>query len=173
MKFNLNKSIQVLNNTPDVLLALLHDLDEEWTNKNEGENTWTAKEVLAHLIVLEETGWLPRVKVILNSGAGEKLAPINMESHFDLAKNTTLEELLSKFRAIRQHQLKELSGLHLSESDFQKTAEHPVLGTITVQQIIATWVTHDLTHTAQISRVMAKQYINAIGPFVKFLNRLN
>lgn len=173
MKFSLNKSLEILENTPFVLSALLNNLSEEWTSTNEGSNTWTAKEVVAHLIVCEETDWLPRAKIILSNHQDKTFTPIDMVAHFEIAKNKPLKDLISDFKRLRENGTNEIKAFSLQETDLKKAAIHPKLGEVNLQQLIATWVTHDLTHIAQISRIMAKQNKENVGAFVTFLNILN
>lgn len=172
MKFSLDKHLEILENTPNVFFALLQNLNDEWTNRNEGENTWTAKEVVAHLIVCEETDWLPRIKIILNSPE-IVFSPIDMQAHFAMAQQYSLGELLFQFTAHRKKGIEELKEMNLQENDFLKTGTHPVAGKIMLQELIATWTTHDLTHIAQIARVMAKQNQTSVGNFKQFLKILN
>ena len=155
MNFSLDKSIEVLQNTPHFTSALLQNLSPDWTTKNEGESTWNAKEVLAHLIVCEETDWIPRARIILSESSSKTFTPIDMEAHFAIAKNNTLEELLKEFKKLRKQSIIELLGYNLNENDYKRTAIHPKIGEVNLQQLIATWVTHDLTHIAQIVRVIA------------------
>lgn len=173
MKFSLNKSLEILEGTPDILSAMLNSLSEEWILENEGENTWSAKEILAHLIICEKTNWLIRAKIILSDSPDRTLVPIDMMGHFELSKNSLLHDLLREFKQLREGNIKELKNLHLGENDFKKTATHPKLGEVNLQQLLATWVTHDLNHIAQISRVIAKQNKENVGPFIAFLKILN
>jgi uncharacterized damage-inducible protein DinB len=173
MKFSLNKSLEILQATPNVLGVMLNDLSDDWIIANEGENTWSAKEVLAHLIICERTNWLVRVKIMLSDSIVKTLVPIDMAAHFELAKNSLLPNLLNEFKQLRDSSIKELNYLQLGENCLQKTAIHPTLGEVNLQQLIATWVTHDLSHITQISRVLAKQNKEHVGPFVTFLKILN
>ena len=172
MKFSLNKSLEIIENTPLVISALLNNLSDDWTTNNEGENTWTAKEVVAHLVVCEDSDWLPRIRIILSDSQDKTLAPVDMKTHLRIAENNTLQHLIKQFKQLREYSINEIKSLNLQETDFLKTAHHPVIGEVSLQQIISTWVTHDLTHLAQISRVMAKQYKTEVGPFKEFLSIL-
>ncbi|HEX8548050.1 MAG TPA: DUF1572 family protein [Cytophagaceae bacterium] len=167
------KKLEILERTPDVLDALLEGLCPDWIMANEGENTWNAKEVLAHLIVCDQTNWMVRMKIILSQDAVRQLVPIDMTAHFELSKSRSLNDLLKQFRELRAHNLMELNILNLQEADFLKTARHPKLGEVNVQQLIATWATHDLSHITQISRVLAKLNKNDVGPFQLHLKILN
>ena len=173
MEFSLHKSSEILEGTPAVLSAMLINLSEDWIIANEGENTWSVKEVVAHLIICEKTNWLVRAKVILSDSRNKTFVPIDMKAHFELAKNNLLPNLLLEFKQLRESNLKELINLQLSENDLKKSAIHPKLGEVNLQQLLATWVAHDLSHIAQISRVLAKQYKEHVGPFITFLRILN
>lgn len=168
MKFSLEKSLEILEKTPNVISAMLQNLSEDWTDNNEGENTWTAKEVLAHLIVCEETEWLTRTKIILSEAAEKKLTPIDLQAHFKIAETNNLSILLMQFQELRNKNIAELLSFNLQESDFARTALHPELGEVNLQHIISTWATHDLSHIAQIARIMAKQYKDFVGGFSKY-----
>ncbi len=172
MKFSLQKSFEILENTPKVLATFLNPLSKEWTDVNEGDKTWTVKEVVAHLIVCEETDWLPRVRIILSDQGNKVFEPIDMNAHFRLAQKYSLVELLKTFAQRREEGLIQIKLLNLQEVDLKNSATHPALGEITLQQLIATWVTHDLTHIAQISRVMAKQNKENVGAFATYLKIL-
>lgn len=172
MKFSLNKSLEILERTPIVIFEMLLNLNDEWTNSNEGENTWTTKEVVAHLIICEETDWLPRIKIILNSPE-TVFSPIDMQAHFKLAENNELQALLKQLKEHRKMGLNELQSFKLTDKDFLKTGIHPKCGVVSVQQIISTWVAHDMSHVAQIARVIAKQNSELVGNFKQFLKILN
>jgi len=171
MEFSLEKSLEVLTNTPDVLMAVFNNISDEWTTSNEGENTWTAQQVIAHLIVCEQTNWLPRAKVFL-SETKETLVAIDMKVHFGIAASHTTLNLLHQFRQLRESSLKEIKSFNLQNTDLLRTAIHPKLGEVYLYQLIAAWVTHDLTHLAQITRIMAKQNKEHVGGFQLFLNIL-
>jgi hypothetical protein len=172
MTFTLTKSLEILEKTPCVLSNLLSGLSEAWINGNEGQNTWSAKQVVAHLIVCEETNWLPRAKIMLFDNTNKTLEPISMTSHFDIAVRHTLDTLLHDFQTLRKNGIVELKSYHLKDSDFIKSAFHPEIHEVNLQQLISTWVIHDLTHINQISRVLAKQYKNEVGSFKKYLKLL-
>lgn len=172
MALLLSRYIEVLSHTPVVLSSLLSDLSTQWINTNEGGDTWTPKQVIAHLIVCEETNWLTRIKIILAGDNARIEKPIDMGAHFALAECHSLADLLAMFTEARQNGLETLRHLNIDEPIFSKTAIHPTLGTINLGQLIATWVTHDLAHIAQISRVMAKQQKEHVGPFASFLSIL-
>lgn len=172
MEFSFDKSLEIISNTPTVLSALLHNLSDDWVNHNEEENTWTVKEVVAHLIICEQTNWIPRIRIILNSPE-TVFPPIDMQAHFKLAANHSITDLLEQFGQIRAVGISELKDYNLRETDFLKTANHPVIGKVSLSQLISTWTAHDLTHLAQIARILAKQNKDLVGNFNQYLNILN
>lgn len=172
MEFSLDKSLEILSNTPVVVSSLLQNLSDDWINHNEGENTWTVKEVLAHFIVCEEINWMPRIRLILDNPESV-FAPMDMQVHFELTKKHSLSELLVQFDQLRSDGIHELKAYELQEKDFLKTATHPVIGTVSMSQLIATWTAHDMTHLAQIARILAKQNKNLVGNFNQYLTILN
>ncbi len=172
MQFSLSKSLEIIERTPKVIYAMLSGLSEEWLTGNEGAHTWNAKEVVAHLIVCEATNWLARVKIILSDDANKNLEPMDMNTHFELAKNNPLETLLHHFKTLREESVAALKNFNLQHDDFTKSAFHPKIFEVNLQQLIATWVTHDLSHLTQISRIMAQQYKSEVGPFKAYLKIL-
>lgn len=173
MQYSFSQSLEILERTPDILLTMLGQLSTDWTNRNEGENTWTPKEVVAHLIVCEETNWMPRTRIILYGNSHESFVPIDMNGHVEMAANNALPHLLNTFKQQRENNLKELNAFKINEQDLLKTAMHPRIGQVNLQQLMATWVTHDLSHLSQISRIMAKQNKENVGPFSIFFSAFN
>lgn len=173
MTFEIDHALEVLSRTPTVLSKQLAGLSEDWINANEGPNTWSPKEVVAHLIVNEETNFLPRTLLILSGSEEKILQPINMTSHLPRSKSSTIDSLLAEFAEVRQKNLQMLRALKLSHVDLHRTATHPKVGEVELKNILSTWVAHDLTHIGQIARVMAKQYKDEVGPFIQFLQRLH
>ena len=169
VNFALASSIAVLKRTPDVLDALLVDLPAEWTTGNEGPGTWSPFDVVGHLITGEETDWMARAHIILAQGASRRFEPFDRFRHLQVSKGRSLRDLLGQFRRLRERNLAELDALELSPTHFELTGEHPAFGTVTLAELLATWVAHDLGHIAQITRVMAKQYRDAVGPWEAYL----
>lgn len=169
MNFDLANSIAVLERTPAVLRALLAGLSEEWTHHNEGPDTWSPFDVVGHLIDGEETDWMGRTRLILAQGANRRFESFDRFRHLRINKGKTLAELLDRFAELRARNLQELAELRLSGAQLQLPGEHPEFGAVTLEQLLATWVAHDLGHLAQIARVMAKQYRAAVGPWEAFL----
>jgi hypothetical protein len=172
MEQGLQQTISLLTRTPVALDALLRDLPEEWTLRNEGENTWSAFDVVGHLIHGERTDWMPRVRMVLQSGDSQKFEPFDRWGQARESQGKSLEQLLDEFARLRSENLGALRGLNLRPGDFERRGRHPSLGVVTLSQLLATWATHDLTHLHQISRVMAHQYRDAVGPWIDYLGVL-
>ena len=172
MTFKLAKSIEILDKTPEVLNCMLQTLSPEWTSQNEGGDTWSVYDVIGHLIHGEKTDWMPRLDIILSDKADKTFEPYDRFAQFEASKGKSLAQLLTEFASLRKLNLEKLHSLGLNETDGEKTGIHPSFGEVTLSELIATWVVHDLNHTAQISRVMAKQYKEAVGPWINYLRIL-
>jgi hypothetical protein len=170
---DLQVTISLLERTPAALNALLRGLPEVWVLHNEGENTMTVFEVIGHLVHAEKTNWMPRLKLILQSGEMQTFPPFDRWGHVHECKGKSLKQLLDEFVRLRSENLQELHSLHLRDEDLASRGKHPVLGSVTVSELIATWAVHDLTHLHQISRTMAHQYRDNVGAFHKFLGVLH
>lgn len=173
MKFNLEKSFEILERTPLVLRSLLENLDNEWIVNNEGPETFSPYDVIGHLIHGEKTDWTARTKIILEIGLSKPFTPWDRFAQFEESKGKNLHQLLDEFETIRRENLIWLKSLNLTEKDLNKKGIHPKLGEVTLKNLLATWVVHDLTHIAQITRVMAKQYKEEMGPWPEFFRILN
>jgi hypothetical protein len=173
MQQNLENTISLLARTPGALNALLRDLPEEWTFRNEGQNTWNAFEVVGHLIHGEKTDWMPRARMILEFGQDRSFEPFDRWAQQRASQGKSLPELLDEFARQRSLNLAELRALNLQPEDLARRGRHPALGVVTLSQLLATWAVHDLTHLHQISRTMAHQYRDAVGPWSKFLGVLH
>jgi len=169
MDHNLDDTIALLARTPTVLNALLRDLPETWTARNEGENTWSAFDVVGHLIHGERTDWMPRARRILEFGESRAFEPFDRWAQKRESEGKTLGQLLDEFARLRSENLRALRSLNLRPEDFARRGRHLALGVVTLSELLATWAAHDLTHLHQISRVMAHQYREAVGPWTKFL----
>jgi hypothetical protein len=172
MPFDLDTTAALLARTPAALDALLRDLPDAWTLRNEGENTWTAFDVVGHLNHGERTDWIPRVKRILESGETRPFDPFDRFAQFRESEGQTLAQLLDEFARLRSANLAQLRALNLQPADFARRGRHPALGVVTLSELLSTWATHDLTHQHQISRILAYQYRDAVGPWSKFLGVL-
>lgn len=171
MEFNLNRSLEILSSTPGVLQHLLIGLSDEWLYSNEGENTWSPHTVIGHLIYADETNWIARARKIL-SDVDNRFVPFNRAAQFELYNDKNVRDLLTRFSEVRKNSLKELSTIDINEKTLSRKGIHPDFGEVTLTQLLATWTVHDLDHLNQISRVMAKQYSDAVGPWKSFLGVL-
>jgi len=170
MQFSIHKSILILERTPTVLEELMNGLPDEWIYSNEGENTWSPYDVVGHLIHGEKTDWLPRLRIILNEQGEKKFEVFDRFAQFNESKGKSLTELLAEFRRLRKENLEVLKSIQFNDGLFNKKGIHPAFGEVTLRQLLATWVTHDLSHLSQITRVMAKQYREEIGPWTAYFN---
>jgi uncharacterized damage-inducible protein DinB len=172
MNFTVEKSIELLERTPAILDTLLRGVSADWTENNEGGETWSAFDVLGHLVHGEKTDWIPRLEIILANGQERTFEPFDRFAQFEESKGKTLGELLDEFKSLRQKNIGVLRSKKLTGEVFEKRGFHPALGEVTLAQLLATWTVHDLDHLAQISRVMAKQYKEAVGPWAEYLGIL-
>jgi hypothetical protein len=172
MEHNLADTISLLTRTPAALNALLRDLPDSWTLRNEGENTWSALEIVGHLIHGERTDWMPRARMILQFGEAKPFEPFDRWGQAREIQGKSLGQLLDEFARLRSENLGELRALNLRQEDLARFGRHPALGRVTLSELLATWAAHDLTHLHQISRVMADQYREAVGPWSRYLGVL-
>ena len=172
MEFRLPETIALLTRTPATLNALLRDLPDAWTTSNEGENTWSPLEVVAHLIFGERTDWIPRARMILQFGETRPFEPFDRSGHRQANQGKSLPQLLDEFARARSESLDQLRSFNLQPADLGRRGRHPAFGPVTLSQHLASWAAHDLTHLHQISRVMAHQYREAVGPWRAYLGVL-
>lgn len=173
MKHNLEHTISLLRRTPAALDALLRDLPEAWTSCNEGANTFSPFDVVGHLIHGEHADWMPRIQTILQHGETRAFESFDRTGHESATKDKPLGQLLEEFARLRSQNLEALRALNLTAADLERRGRHPAFGVVTLSQLLATWATHDLTHLHQISRTMAHQYREAVGPWIKYLGVLH
>ncbi len=171
-EFNLDETIVVLTRTPATLDTLLRGLPETWVRSNEGKDTWSAFDIVGHLIVGERTDWMTRARVILENGEARPFDPFDRFAQSRESQDKSLEQLLDDFARLRRENLAALKTLNLQPEDLGRRGRHPALGVVTLRQLLATWAVHDLTHVHQLSRVMAHQYRDAVGPWSKYLGVL-
>jgi hypothetical protein len=169
---HLQQTISLLTRTPAALNALLRDLPEAWTRRNEGADTWTVFDVVGHLIQGERVNWLVRAKVVLRSGETQTFEPFDRVGYARQSQGKSLGQLLDEFARLREENLGELRGLNLRQEQLELRGRHPALGVITLSQLLAAWATHDMTHLHQISRILAHQYRDAVGPWSQYLGVL-
>lgn len=173
MQYSLERSYEILERTPAVLQSLLAGLSDDWVMPNEGPETFSPYDVIGHLIHGEKTDWTTRMKMILKFGNTKTFVRWNREAMYEESKGKNLQQLLDEFTALRNENMIWFKSLNLTEADFDRKGMHPVLGEVTLRNLLATWVVHDLTHIAQITRVMAKQYKEEMGPWPQFFRILN
>ncbi len=167
--FDLTSSLAVLERTPGALDALLRGLPDSWVRHAEGPNTWSAFDVVGHLIHGERTDWVPRLRIILDHGPAVPFVPFDRFAMFEASRGKSLDQLLDELARLRAENLKTVRAFDLSPPDFDREGRHPELGRVTLGQLLASWVVHDLGHIAQIARVMAKQYAGAVGPWMEYM----
>ena len=172
MEFDLARGRAVLERTPATLRALLEGLPEGWTRANEGPGTWSPHEVIAHLINGERTDWIPRGTLILAGDSSVSFTPFDRERFFVESRAYAIGDLLEMFASLRAENLRTLDGWKLGSRELAMRAQHPELGDVTMSQLLASWVVHDLGHVVQVSRTMARQYRDAVGPWNAYLTVL-
>ena len=173
MEFQLEQATDILRRTPETLRALLKDVPPAWAASNEGGDSWSPYTVVGHLIHGEETDWVPRARIILEHGEARAFTPFDRFAQFEKSRGKTLDELLDEFAALRRQSLAALAELNIKPEQLSLRGTHPELGSVTLGQLLATWVAHDLSHLAQILRVMCRQYTEAVGPWKQYLPLLN
>ena len=169
MNFELGQGIGVLERTPATLRAMLDGLEPSWIHATEGPDTWSPYVIIGHLINGERTNWIPRAQVILAQDSYRRFPPFDRTAQFRESEGKSLRDLLAEFGRLRASSLDTLRGWHLTDAQLAFRGEHPEFGPVTLRQLLATWVAHDLGHIAQTARVMAKQYRQAIGPWRAYL----
>ena len=173
MNFVLDDALPVLRATPQVLCAWLEHLPDSWLRSNEGPDTWSPYDIVGHLIHGERTDWIPRLELLLAHGDRQPFTPFDRFAQFRESRGKSLSELLDTFAELRRTNVGRLESHRLESSDLARRGLHPELGPVTLGQLLATWVAHDLNHLAQIARVMARQYADAVGPWVEYLPLLS
>jgi hypothetical protein len=169
MDFNLTQGMAVLERTPSTLRAMLLGLGPEWIEATEGPETWSPYVIVGHLIHGERTDWIPRAQIILAQSANRRFTPYDRFAQFHESQGKSLADLLDEFARLRAENLATLAGWRLTAAQLALEGEHPEFGAVTLRQLLATWVAHDLGHVAQTARVMAKQYREAVGPWRAYL----
>jgi hypothetical protein len=167
--FDLDEGTAVLARTPATLDALLRGLPDGWIHAHEGGESWSPFDVIGHLIHGEQTDWLARVRIILEHGEARPFDKFDRLAQFDASQGRSIDALLDQFAALRQANLRELASLGLGPADLARTGTHPAFGRVTLGQLLATWVAHDLDHVVQVSRVIARQYSDEVGPWQAYL----
>jgi len=169
MDFELEQGTAVLTRTPATLRAMVSGLSDDWLRATEGGESWSPYDIVGHLVHGEKTDWIARARMIQEHGESRTFEPFDRFAQFRDSKGKSLSELLGEFESLRARNLETLAGWKLSAADLAFRGRHPEFGPVTLGQLLATWVVHDLGHIAQIARVMAKQYRDAIGPWIAYL----
>ena len=172
MELSVPEAMDALSRTPATLRGLLEGIPERWLGANEGDGTFSSRDVVGHLIHGEKTDWMPRAEQILGGRAGTPFPPFDRFAQHQDSLGKTLGELLEEFESLRAANLDRLQAFQLTEKDLDLKGTHPAFGSVSLRQLLATWVTHDLNHLAQVARVMASQYREAVGPWQAYLSIL-
>lgn len=173
MKYHQKDAINILQRTPALLKTLLQQLPDEWIMSNEGPDTFSPYDVVGHLIHGEKTDWVVRAKIILEHGVKKPFDPYDRFAQYEESRGKSLQQLLDEFEMTRHENVAWLRSMQLTEEELERKGLHPVLGEVTLRNLLSTWVVHDLTHLAQITRVMAKQYKEEMGPWPEFFRILH
>ena len=169
MEFQLEQATDILSRTPATMNSLLRGVAGEWTVCNEGPDTWSPYDILGHLIHAEETDWIPRARIILEHGEAKPFEPFDRYAQLEISRGKSAAELLDEFEARRKKSLAALEEMKITSDQLARRGTHPALGKVTLSELLATWVAHDLSHVVQVSRVMCKQYSDAVGPWREYL----
>ena len=172
MKFDVEKSLEILERTPDVLITMLRDISADWTSVNESGDSWSVYDIIGHLIHGEKTDWVPRTDIILSEETDKNFTPFDRFAQFEDSRGKTLGRLLQEFKMLRERNIEQLRSKNITGEDLAQTGIHPAFGEVTLKQLLSTWVVHDLNHIAQICRVMANQYKEEVGPWTVYLKIL-
>ena len=165
--------INIISRTPATIRELVAHLEDNWLHANEGPGTWSPHEVVAHLIFCEQTDWIPRMRIILDESSDKKFTPFDRAGHFPIAAGRSIDSLLHQFEQLRLENILILVAADLTEEDLRKEGIHPAFGPVTLGQLLASWVAHDMTHISQIARIIAKQYEVEVGPWKAYMRILN
>lgn len=172
MKFQIEQAIEILSQTPATIKSLLGNLSDEWIFAEENRDDWNAFDVVGHLIHADETDWIPRAEVILSQGENPTFEPFDRYGQFEKSKGKTLPELLEEFAEIRKQCIENLLAINLTDDKLGLKGIHPELGEVTLENLLATWVVHDLTHIRQIATSLAKKYSENVGVWKEYLSIL-
>ena len=171
--FSLPQAIALLSRTPAALNALLRGLPDLWVYRNEGTDTWSAFDIVGHLIFADRTDWMPRLRIILEHGESRPFDAFDRLGQVKESQGKSLNQLLDEFARVRNESLDALRALNLQPADLDRRGRHPALGSVALSELLATWAVHDLTHLHQLARVMAHQYREDVGPFSAYLGVLH
>jgi uncharacterized damage-inducible protein DinB len=173
MTFELSRAAEVLGRTPAALRAMLSGLSPDWLHATEGPDTWSPYIIVGHLVHGERTNWIPRARCILEQGEDRRFPPFDRFAQLHESRDKSLDDLLREFAELRAENLRTVAEWQLGDAQLALEGEHPAFGTVSLRQLLSTWVVHDLGHVAQVARVMAKQYREAVGPWRAYLPLLD
>lgn len=165
-------ALPILERTPAALRALLAGLPDAWTRATDGPGTWSAFDVVGHLVEGERTDWIPRVRHVLEKGESEPFPPFHREEMFETSRGKTMQDLLDEFATFRARNMEALRAFALTPADLDRRGLHPELGIVTLRQHLATWTAHDLGHLRQIAQTLGRQYRDAVGPWRAYLSMM-
>ena len=172
MNFQIEQAVEILSQTPAVLNALLGNLSGDWTTNTETGDGWSPFDVIGHFIHGEETDWIPRAEIILAQGENPIFEAFDRFAQFEQSKGKTLSELLETFAVLRARNIEILRRLNITPDRLKLKGIHPELGEVNLEQLLSTWVVHDLTHIRQIVTVMAQKYAENVGAWKEYLSIL-
>jgi hypothetical protein len=172
MPFHLSEATQILRGTPVAVTAMVGGIPQSWQRATEGGGTWSCYDIVGHLIHGEMTDWIPRARIILAHGESRAFEPFDRVAQFREDQSRPISALLEQFTFLRSENVRALEGFRLTSSDLTRRGLHPELGTVTMEQLLAAWVVHDLSHLSQIARVSAKQYLHDVGPWRSYMSVL-
>lgn len=172
MEFRFDQGVPILRRTPAALRALLEDLGAEWIGATEGPGKWTPFDVVGHLVHGDRVNWIPRIEHLIRYRDSVPFPPFDREAMFTASRGLSIGDLLDTFAQLRAESLVRLEGLRLTDADLSRLGKHPDFGAVTLGQLLATWVVHDLAHLGQVARVMARQYRETVGPWRAYLSIL-
>lgn len=170
MNFNLTETIKILSKTPNLITELLSDLSDEWIYTNEGVNTWSPYDIVGHLIYGEKTDWIPRAKIILSDRENKTFEPFDRFAQMKNSEEKSINELLNEFRELRKENIECLERMKIDKKTLEGTGVHPELGIVTLKQLLSTWLVHDLSHINQMTRVLATNCKNNVGPWKAYIS---
>ena len=165
----LDQTLEILERTPATLRAILAGLSADWTHAHSDPDSWSPSAVVGHLINGEETNWLPRAEMILQYGESRPFETFDRTAQFDQLKDQSLDQLLNTFEQLRRQNIARLKAMQITSAQLSLRGTHPELGAVTLRQLLATWVVHDLNHIGQVVEAMSKRYVEAVGPWKAFL----
>lgn len=173
MNFSVNSAVEILSQTPSTISSLLGGLSSEWTRGTDNRDDWSPYDVVGHLIHSDETNWIPRAKVILANGSDRSFVDFDRFGQFEKARGRILSELLLEFSRVRTLSIETLNSWDLTPEKLSLTGIHPEFGEVTLEQLLSTWVVHDLGHIKQMVTYLARRYSEDVGPWKKYLSILN